>query len=99
MGSLLGLQEYLDEKYDASIFNQAMASAKPWEFYLHGRRTITATVLENGKWNLTVNAVDNGKEEIQKVQVKYLHPSDLSLPPPALCSLRKPRHGFEKSIR
>jgi hypothetical protein len=78
MGHLLGLQEYLDERYNTSIFDQAMASGKPWEFHLHGRRTITANLLENRKWDMTVNIAGQGKEELQKVQVKYLYPSDLS---------------------
>jgi sRNA-binding regulator protein Hfq len=78
MGHLLGLQEYLDEKYNKSIFDQAMASGKPWEFHLHGRRTIKATVLENRKWDITVNVVGPAKEELQKIQVKFLHPADLS---------------------
>jgi hypothetical protein len=78
MGYLLGLQEYLDEKYSTSIFDQAMASGKPWEFHLHGRRTINATVLENRKWDMSADIADHGKEDLQKVQVKYLYPSDLS---------------------
>jgi hypothetical protein len=32
MGHLLGLKEYLDEKYNTSIFDQTMDSGKPWEF-------------------------------------------------------------------
>ena len=78
MGHLLGLQEYLDEKYNTSIFNQAMASGKPWKFHLHGRRTIKATVLENRKWDMIVDITGHGKEELQKVQVKFLYPADLS---------------------
>ena len=78
MGHLLGLQEYLDEKYNTSIFNQAMASGKPWEFHLHVRRTIKATVLENRKWDMIVDITGHGKEELQKVQVKFLYPADLS---------------------
>jgi sRNA-binding regulator protein Hfq len=78
MGHLLGLQEYLDEKYSISIFDHTMASGKPWEFHLHGRRTITATVLENRKWDMTVDVAGQRKEELQKVQVKYLCLSDLN---------------------
>jgi hypothetical protein len=78
MGHLLGLQEYLDEKYNTSIFNQAVASGKPWEFHLHGRRAIKATVLENRKWDITVDIVGQAKEELQKIQVKCFYPADLS---------------------
>jgi hypothetical protein len=78
VGHLLGLQEYLDEKYNTSIFNQAMDSGKPWKFHLHGRHTIKATVLENRKWDMIVDITGHGKEELQKVQVKFLYPVDLS---------------------
>jgi hypothetical protein len=78
MGHLLGLQEYLDEKYNTSIFDQAVASGKPWEFHLHGRRTIKAAVLENRKWDMTVDNLGKGKEDLQKIQVKLLYPAELS---------------------
>jgi hypothetical protein len=78
MGHLLGIKEYLDEKYNTSIFDQAMASGKPWEFYLHDRRTIAATVLENRKWNIAVQIAGQAKEELQKIQVKFLYPADLN---------------------
>lgn len=78
MGHLLGLKEYLDEKYNASVFDEAMASGKPWEFHLHDRRTITATVLENRKWDATVQIIGQTKKELQKIQVKLLYPADLN---------------------
>jgi hypothetical protein len=78
MGQMLGLQEYLDEKYNISVFDQVMESGNPWEFHLHGHRTAKALVLENRKWDMTVDVVGQGKEELQKIQVKYLYPLDLS---------------------
>ena len=78
MGHLLGLKEYLDKKYNTSVFDQAVASGKPWELYLHDRRTITATVLENRKWDITVQIAGQAKEELQKIQVKFLYPADLN---------------------
>jgi hypothetical protein len=78
MGQLAGLSEYLEQNYEVSVFNTAIASAKPWELHLHGRRTIRALVLENRKWDVTLDVVGKEKEELQKIQVKYLYPADLS---------------------
>jgi len=77
MGQLEGLSEYLALNYEVSVFDTAMASKKPWQMHLHGCRSIRAVVLENRKWDVTVDVLDQGREEIQKIQVKYLHPADL----------------------
>jgi len=78
MGQLEGLSQYLAQNYEVSVFDTAIASAKPWEMHLHGYRTIRATVLENRKWDVTVDVDGQGREELQKIQVKYLYPADLS---------------------
>jgi sRNA-binding regulator protein Hfq len=78
MGHLEGLNEYLAENYDVSVFDTAMASGKPWEFHLHGRRALRAVVLENRKWDITLDIAGKEKEELQKIQVNYLYPADLS---------------------
>jgi sRNA-binding regulator protein Hfq len=76
MGYLENLSEYLAKNYDVSVFDTSMASGKPWELHLHGHRTIVAAVLENRKWDITVDVIGREKEEIQKIQVKYLYPAD-----------------------
>jgi hypothetical protein len=78
MGYLKGLKEYLDEFYDKSIFDQVLASKKPWEFHLHGHRVIRAEVLENLTYDLKVAVEEHGQEEIPKIQVKLLYPADLA---------------------
>lgn len=78
MGHLEGLNEYLAENYEVSVFDTAMASQEPWEMHLHGHRTVKTIVLENRKWDVTVGIGEQGREEIQKIQVKYLYPADLS---------------------
>jgi hypothetical protein len=78
MGYLLGLQEYLDENYETSIFDQVIASGKPWELHLHGCRTIKALIFENRRYELTVTVPGQGKEEVHKTQIKLLYPADLS---------------------
>ena len=76
MGSLKGLNEYLARNYEVSVFETALASAKPWEMHLHGRRTATAMVLENRKWDITADIIGREREEIQKIQIKYLYPAE-----------------------
>ena len=44
--------------------------------HLHGRRTVTAVVLENRKWDITVDVIGQEREEIQKIQIKYLYPAE-----------------------
>lgn len=77
MGYLQGLDEYLAEKYEISVFDTAMASGKPWALHLHGRRVLVGVVLENRKWDITLDVAGEGKEELQKIQVNYLYPAEL----------------------
>jgi sRNA-binding regulator protein Hfq len=76
MGYLAGLNEYLDEWYDISVFDHAVASKKPFEFHLHGHRLARATVLENLTYDLKVAIEDQGEEEIPKIQIKLLYAAD-----------------------
>jgi sRNA-binding regulator protein Hfq len=79
MGYLSGLQEYLDEHYGESVFDQVLNSKEPWEFHVHGGRIIRATVLENVKYDVTVQIEGQpGQEVLPKVQVKCLYSVDLA---------------------
>lgn len=78
MGHLLGLDEYLAKHYEVSVFDKAVASGLPWELRLHGGRSVTATLTENRKWDVTLGPPGQAKEELQKIQVKYLYPADQS---------------------
>lgn len=78
MGQLEGLNEYLAEKYEVSVFDTAMASGKSWALHLHGRRALMGVVLDNRKWDITLDIPGKGQEELQKIQVNYLYPADLS---------------------
>lgn len=75
MGHLLGLDAYLAANYEVSVFDKAVASGVPWELHLHGGRAVTATLLENRKWEVMLTAAGREKEELQKIQVKYLYPA------------------------
>jgi hypothetical protein len=76
VGYLLGLTDYLNENYEVSVFDK-MTSGKPWQIHLHGGRTVRAVVLENRKWDMTMAIDGQGKEDLQKIQVKWLYPADL----------------------
>ena len=78
MGYLLGLQEYLDEMYHVSVFDQARNSGQTWEFHLHDRRIIKATVVENLTYDLKLVIEGAGEELIPKINVKLLYPVELS---------------------
>ncbi|MBN2123827.1 MAG: hypothetical protein JW821_06020 [Deltaproteobacteria bacterium] len=75
MGNLEGLKEYLNEYYEVSVFDKALESGNPWVLHLHGGRSAKARVLENRKWDMTLD-MDGKKEEMQKIQVKFLYPAD-----------------------
>ena len=77
MGELSGLSEYLEKTYEKSIFDEVLASGKPWMFHLHGNNTLGAVVSEIRKWDITLDIEGKGREDIQKIQIKYLYPADL----------------------
>lgn len=79
MGHLLGLQEYLDEHYGHSVFDQVLNSKQPWEFLVHGCRIIRATVLETLKYDVKLQIEgQQGQEVLPKVQVKCLYTVELA---------------------
>lgn len=78
MGSLLGLQEYLDESYNTTVFDQAFESQEPWEFHLHNHRIIRSKVQENLRYDLRLSAEETGEELLPKTDIKLLYPADLS---------------------
>ena len=78
MGSLLGLQEYLDKSYNTSVFDQAFESQEPWELHLHNHRIIKSKIQANSTYDLRLSAKENGEEPLPKTDVKLLYPADLS---------------------
>ena len=81
MGELSGLSEYLEKTYEKSVFDMVLASGKPWMFHLHGNNSLRASIRENSKWEVTMEIEGEiegkGREDIQKIQIKYLYPADL----------------------
>jgi ribosomal protein S1 len=78
MGYLSGLQEYLDEAYNISIFDQALASEQPWELHIHNHRTIKARIIENLRYDVKVSVNGAADEILPKTDVKLIYPEDLA---------------------
>ena len=72
----MGLKEYLEKNYEVSVFDTVLASGKPWVFHLHGKNSLRAVINEIHKWDMTMDIEGKGKEDIQKIQIKYLYPAD-----------------------
>jgi hypothetical protein len=75
MGYLVGLKEYLGEFYNKSIFEQVVDSREPWEFHLHGRRTIKGRALENLTYDIKVETEAQKEQVLPKVEIKLLYPA------------------------
>ncbi len=78
MGYLLGLQEYLDETYHVSVFDQARDSGYAWEMHLHDHQIVKARLMENLRYDLKLDILGQGEKEIQKIEVKFLYPTDVA---------------------
>lgn len=78
MGHLDGLQDYLDEYYDLSVFDRALDSKTIWSLHLHKHLIVRAKLLENLTYDIRCEVDGEGEQTIQKVEVKLLYPSDLS---------------------
>jgi len=81
MGFLSGLQEYLDDNYSNSIFDQAFESKEPYEFHLYGHRIVKATLIENLKYDLNIGPVEITPlvaTHLPKTDVKLVYPAALS---------------------
>ena len=78
MGYLSGLQEYLDQRYHISIFDQALSSEQPWELHIHGHQIIRVRVIENLQYDLKVNTDENGDQVLPKTDIKLIYPEELA---------------------
>ncbi len=74
----MGLQEYLEENYRTSIFDQALESKELWEFHLYKHRIVKAKVLENLRYDLRLGTGETQDEGLPKTDVKLLYPANLS---------------------
>ena len=78
MGFISGFQEYLDQNYATSVFDEACESKQPWEFHLHGYRIIRAEIFKNLVYDLKIKSHDTEESVLSKTDVKMLYPLDIS---------------------
>jgi len=91
-GFLQGLQEYLQENYRASVFDQAFESKEPYDFHLHGHRIVRAVVAENLKYDLHLSSDEAGEMHLPKTDVKLFYPA-------ASSEAASPLVGVDKKVR
>lgn len=77
LGILTGLQQYLDENYHISIFDQGLERQDLFVIYLHPRRILRATIIENQVYDLKLQVQEGGKETVPKVGIKLLYSASL----------------------
>lgn len=77
MGYLSGLQDYLDEAYHISIFDQALDSEQPWKLHIHNHRIIEVKVTENLRYDLKVNVEGKVDEVLPKTDIKLIYSDNL----------------------
>ena len=77
MGYLSGLQDYLDEAYHISIFDQALDSEQPWKLHIHNHRIIEVKVAENLRYDLKVNVEGKVDEVLPKTDIKLIYSENL----------------------
>ncbi len=78
MEHLSGFQEYLDQHYGTSVFDEACKSKQLWEFHLHGRHIVRAKISNNLVYDLKIEGDDGQESELSKTDVKLLYPVDHS---------------------
>lgn len=78
MSHLMGLQDYLDEHYQQSIFDRAKDSGLPWEIHVHGHRTLKVRILENLPYDLKSDLEGEGPQLLQKTDIKLIYPADVA---------------------
>ena len=94
MGYLLGLQEYLDENYRHSVFDEAFASQKYWELHLHKQRIIRALIIENLTFDLKVKDRELGEALIPKIDIKLIYQESLSEAVTSILGMNKKVRGM-----
>ena len=74
MGHLQGLNSYLNERYQHSVFDQALESKEPWELHLHNHLIITTRIVKNHKYDLEIEDTGDLSGILPKINVKLLYP-------------------------
>lgn len=75
MGHLKGLSEYLNERYNHSVFDEALESKEPWALHLHHHLIITTRIVKNQKYDLEIEDSGDLGGILPKINVKLLYPA------------------------
>jgi len=78
MGYLLALNEYLNDFYNTSIFDQALASKKRWKLHVHNHCLIKAEITQNLRYDLGIKIDGEEEKVLPKVSIKLVYPDEQS---------------------
>lgn len=70
---LIGLSEYLKDCYNQMIFDTLAKTGDRRVFHLHSQRVATARVVENLKYDITLDMQDTGVETLPKTRIKCVY--------------------------
>ncbi len=76
---LIGLNDYLNENDNTSIFDEALRSREVFEFHIHKHIIRVGRVTENDKYEIKLdNEADHEEKIIIKHEIKFLYSASLS---------------------
>ncbi|HPJ67595.1 MAG TPA: hypothetical protein PLQ82_15590, partial [Desulfobacteraceae bacterium] len=78
MGKLAGLEEYLAEKYNISVFDNAVDSRKQWAMHVHNNSIIKGVIKENLRYDIKIISKNPDEEVIPKIDIKLVYPDAIS---------------------
>jgi RNA chaperone Hfq len=75
MAFLAGLNDYLKENDGRSTFDEAAGTAALYGLHLHGGTILQAQIAANKNYDIIAVTPDGEQRELQKIQIKLLHPA------------------------
>ncbi len=73
---LKGFKDYLDEKYQTSVFDTVNNFDSLWTFHLHEHRVLCGKVTQNLTYDIEFTNENSATEMIPKTQIKLLYPAE-----------------------
>jgi hypothetical protein len=75
MNGNAGLKQYLENNYENSVFDLALKDPSPWMFYLHGRQTVQARLVQNSTYSVCLSSGEQNEQEVNKTHIKLVYPA------------------------
>ncbi len=75
MSGATGLNQYLKENYDTSVFDLALSDRSPWVYHLHEQKIVQAQIARNSTYQIALSIEEGPETEIDKTSVKLLYPA------------------------